>query len=407
MCGDCIPGGDDHGEGPPLPPGRGVSRRALLGSGIGMASAFGVGSLLGPGAAQASPAGESKGVSARTRAILVGTAGGPIWRQSGGRRGICTVIEVAGARYLVDAGHGASSGLFGAGAIGPADGKNDLTAYRAGFVTHLHSDHVTDLATFFVQGFIAGGLGSVAAPFVLYGPGARGELPRVFPPGRPAPQPFNPGNPTPGTVDMVRSLFQAYATDINDRMFDAGSPPIDKVVVGRDIVLPAGVAANFNGPPPKMSPFVVYEDDRVQVWATLVDHGQMVPSYAFRFDTDDGAITISGDTTLSPNLLALADGSDLLLHEVIDFDSVNATISGLPVSEQTKEAFRNHMFGSHTTEAQLGQLVRDINVKTLALHHVVPGDLGEAAWRKIAGRIDRLTGTNVIAGTDNTVLGVI
>jgi ribonuclease BN (tRNA processing enzyme) len=362
--------------------------------------------LFGAAPAQASPSAPSRRISSRTRAILVGTAGGPIWRQADGRRGICTVIEVAGARYLVDAGHGASSGLFGAGAIGPADGKNDLTAFRAGFVTHLHSDHVTDLSTFLVQGFIAGGLGNVASPFTLHGPGERGQLPHSFPPGRPTSPPFNPENPTPGTASMVRSIFEAFATDINDRMFDAGSPPINEVIAGRDIMLPNGVEHNFDGPPPRMAPFTVHEDDRVRVTATLVDHGQMVPSYGYRFDTDDGSIAISGDTTLTPNMLELADGSDLLLHEVIDFDSINASISALSVPEEIKEAFRNHMFGAHTTEAQLRQLVRDIDVATLALHHVVPGTLGEPAWRQVAARIGRRSRTEVVAAVDDTVLGI-
>jgi ribonuclease BN (tRNA processing enzyme) len=337
--------------------------------------------------------------------VLVGTAGGPIWRQAAGRRGICTVVEVDGARYLVDAGHGAAAGLFRAGMIGPADGKNDLTAFRAGFITHLHSDHVTDLATFLVQGFIAGGLGSAATPFRLLGPGDRGALPRVFPPGRPSPAPFNPSDPTPGTRSMVTQLLGAFATDVNDRIFDAGSPRIDAVVRAEDIALPPGVTVNLQGPPAAMRPFRVYEDDRVAVSATLVDHGQMAPSYAYRFDSDHGSVVVSGDTTLSPNLLQLADGCDVLLHEVIDYDTIVASINALPVPEEIKQAFRNHMFGAHTTEAQLADLLRTIEVGTLALHHVVPGDIGPGGWHRVAQRLNRVGRTAVVAGEDDMVVG--
>lgn len=382
-----------------------TSRRRVLGGGLGAASAVALGGLL-PAPAAAQPAAGSRRVSARTRAILVGTAGGPIWRQADGRRGISTVIEVAGARYLVDAGHGASSGLYGAGVIGPVDGKNDLTAFRAGFLTHLHSDHVTDLSTFLIQGFIAGGLGSAEAPFTLHGPGDRGQLPTVFPPSRPTPATFNPDNPTPGTTSMVGSIFEAFATDINDRIFDAGSPQIDQVVTAHDIALPAGVALSYDGTPPSMTPFSIYEDDRVRVSAVLVAHGQVVPSYAFRFDTDDGSIVVSGDTTLTPNLLELADGCDLLLHEVIDYDSVNASIEALSVPDEIKEAFRNHMFGAHTTEAQLKKLVREIEVRTLTLHHLVPASIGVNAWRRVADRVQRHGRTEVVAGVDDLVLGV-
>src|SRR5690349_6941340 len=98
-----------------------TSRRGVLRGGIGLASFAGMG-LVGAAPSARAAVGSLR-TTARTRAILVGTAGGPIWRQAAGRRGICTVVEVAGARYLVDAGHGAASGLWGAGAVGPVDGK--------------------------------------------------------------------------------------------------------------------------------------------------------------------------------------------------------------------------------------------------------------------------------------------
>ncbi|MFW5470204.1 MBL fold metallo-hydrolase [Knoellia sp. CPCC 206435] len=413
MCTSCLP--DDvnaaldeavpHQTARPDQPARGLARRALLHGGLGAASAFGLTvAATSPARAATTGSRQVRG-NARTKAVLVGTAGGPIWRQAAGRRGICTVVEVDGARYLVDAGHGAAAGLFEAGMIGGADGKNDLTAFRAGFLTHLHSDHVTDLSTFLVQGFIAGGLGTNGAPFRLLGPGDRGALPSVFPPSRPTPDVFNPSDPTPGTASMVGHLLRAFGTDINDRIFDAGSPLIDRVVQAEDIVLPTGLIVGHDGPPPAMRPFRIHEDDRVEVLATLVDHGQMTPSYAYRFNSAHGSVVISGDTTLSPNLLELADGCDVLLHEVIDYDTIVASIDGLPVSEEIKEAFRNHMFGAHTTEAQLGELIRSIDVKTLVLHHVVPGDIANGGWGRVSNRLGRIGRTAVVAGEDNMVVG--
>lgn len=414
MCGSCLPDDihtalgheaptaaepDDHMAG-------GVARRALLHGGLGVASALGL-AVAAAGPAQAAPSSNARQIrgDARTKAVLVGTAGGPIWRQAAGRRGICTVVEVDGARYLVDVGHGSAAGLYEAGMIGGADGKNDLTAFRAGFITHLHSDHVTDLSTLLVQGFIAGGLGSAATPFRLLGPGDRGALPHVFPPSRPTPAAFNPGNPTPGTRSMMEQLLGAFATDVNDRIFDAGSPRIDAIVHAEDIPLPLGVTANLSGPPPRMRPFRIHEDDRVAVSATLVDHGQMAPAYAYRFDSDHGSVVVSGDTTLSPNLLELADGCDVLLHEVIDYDSIVASINALPVPEEIKQAFRNHMFGAHTTEAQLADLLRTIEVGTLVLHHVVPANIGPGGWKRVAQRLNRVGRTTVVAGEDGMVVG--
>lgn len=204
---------------------------------------------------------------------------------------------------------------------------------------------------------------------------------------------------------MVRQLLAAFATDVNDRIFDAGSPPVDRVVQAHEIELPAGVAVPVAGPPARMSPFTVHEDDRVRVSATLVEHGQMAPSYAYRFDSDHGSIVISGDTTLTPNLLEMADGCDVLLHEVVDQATIEASISALPVPEEIKEAFRNHMFGAHTTEAQLKELLRDIEIGQLVLHHVVPGELPRGGWQRVAQRLGRGTRTGVVAGRDGDVIG--
>ena len=98
---------------------------------------------------------------------------------------------------------------------------------------------------------------------------------------------------------------------------------------------------------------------------------------------------ISGDTTLTANLLELAHGCDVLLHEIIDYDSIVASINALSVPEQVKEAFRNHMFGSHTTEKQLGELLRTIDVRTLVLHHLVTGAIDRCGWSQVASRLDR------------------
>jgi len=102
----------------------------------------------------------------------------------------------------------------------------------------------------------------------------------------------------------------------------------------------------------------------------------------------------------------MADGCDVLLHEVIDFDSVNASISALSVSEEVKEAFRNHMFGAHTTAAQLAELLDSISVGTLVLHHFVPGDIGRGGWKRVARELGRGRANEVIAAEDGAVVGV-
>ena len=73
-----------------------------------------------------------------------------------------------------------------------------------------------------------------------------------------------------------------------------------------------------------MAPILVYQDALVTVRATLVNHGPVYGSFAFRFDTADGAVVFSGDTGYPcSNLVQLAQGADVLVHEVIDPAFIN------------------------------------------------------------------------------------
>lgn len=184
-------------------------------------------------------------------------------------------------------------------------------------------------------------------------------------------------------------------------MFDSASPDIRDRVQPHDIAIPSDAIVP-SSPPPRVSPFPVYEDDRVKVTATLVDHGQMYPSFGFRFDTDDGSIVFSGDTTVSPNLIELAKSCDYLVHEVIDQEWVEQSIAGLPVPPETKEALLNHMLGAHTTIEQVGKVAQDAGARTLVVNHFVPGHLPDSTWRRAGRNFDG----RLVVGHDLMQLGV-
>jgi ribonuclease BN (tRNA processing enzyme) len=378
-----------------------LTRRALLRTSGAAAAAAGVvaSGVAGSPSAAAAPSRAADGY--RTRLVLLGTSGGPIWWADSNRRGIASALVVDDAVYMVDCGDGAPEAWRPAGLLGPGQGQNDMRQLRAVFLTHLHSDHVTDYPTLLLQGWVGGGLGTAERPVHVYGPERRKGLPHTFPPGRPAPMPVHPENPGAGTVDMTESLLAAFSTDINDRMYDSASPDIRSRVQAHDISIPPG-ATIPSSPPPRVSPFLVHEDDRVKVTATLVDHGQMYPSFGFRFDTDDGSVVFSGDTTVSPNLVELAQGCDYLVHEVIDREWVEQSIASLPVPPETKEAFLNHMIGAHTTVEQVGQVAQEAGARTLVLNHFVPGHLPDSTWRRAGRHFDG----RLVVGKDLQQIGV-
>jgi ribonuclease BN (tRNA processing enzyme) len=121
-----------------------------------------------------------------------------------------------------------------------------------------------------------------------------------------------------------------------------------------------------------MEPFRIHEDDRVRVSATLVSHAPVWPAFAFRFDTDDGAVVFSGDTAPSPNLIKMAKGADILVHEVIVSGWIDRILP-LPRS-LGEEGLRQHMLSAHTSVDQVGKVAESAGVSTLVLSHIVPGN---------------------------------
>jgi ribonuclease BN (tRNA processing enzyme) len=272
-------------------------------------------------------------------------------------------------------------------------------------LTHLHSDHIVDYPNLLLYGASNGLESRAASPLGVYGPGVRGEMEPVFVlPGstRPTPEVINPGNATPGTEDMTAYLYQAFATDLNDRARDGGRPDVRSLVHAHDIKLPhiPGFTSPNQTPSPDMEPFKVYEDDRVRVSATLVDHVPVWPSFAFRFDTDDGVVVFSGDTAPSQNLIRMAKGADILVHEVIVSEWIDRLLP-LPRSPD-EEARRHHLVTAHTTVEQVGKVAESAGVSTLVLSHIFPENAREeqlaSAQRDFSGQL--------VIGEDLLQLGV-
>ena len=139
----------------------------------------------------------------------------------------------------------------------------------------------------------------------------------------------------------------------------------------------------------------VADDGYVKVTAALNEHPPVVPSFAFRFDTADRSIVISGDTNVSKNLIRLAAGADVLVHEVMHVPSITETLERQKVASRLRE----HMFASHTTVDDVGRVAAAANVKTLVLSHFVPGDITLPDDEWTAGARTHFKG-RVVVGAD-------
>jgi ribonuclease BN (tRNA processing enzyme) len=153
---------------------------------------------------------------------------------------------------------------------------------------------------------------------------------------------------------MTQAFFEYMKLDIDVRIMDEGRPDPRKLIFAHDFVKPGIIMQNANA----------------KVTATKVRHPLVKQAFAFRFDTKDRSIVISGDTAYSPELISLAKRADILVHEVMYIPALEALIKRVPNAAR----FREHLLASHSTPEDVGRVASQAGVKTVVLTHFVPGD---------------------------------
>ena len=196
----------------------------------------------------------------------------------------------------------------------------DLAKIRDVFITHHHSDHNVDLGALVLLAWGAG----LKTPVHLYGP--------------------------PPLSQIMRSHLRASRYDIHARMDEEGRPPLAPLVKTHEFAAPRRLI----------------DTPDLRVTAALVDHYQVRPAFAYRFDAPGRSVVFSGDTAYSENLIALARGADVLVHEAIYADVIDQIV------DANAPNLRDHLLKSHTTTEQLGLAAKRAGVRTVVLSHLVP-----------------------------------
>jgi ribonuclease BN (tRNA processing enzyme) len=357
--------GSAHGTGA-------ISRRAaLVAAGSTVLGAGLLGPSAGTSAAQLpqAPAPTLPDVALITLGVQAGPPPVP------GRIGISSALKIGSDVYVIDCGLGSLNAFTNAGLR--------FTNLKSMFITHLHTDHIVDYFSF----FISGGSSSPfdRPPVQVYGPGPAGGLPPSEM-GDPNPPTVDPANPTPGLAATTAALKQAFAYTSNIFIRDNGTSDIQNLVDAIEIAVPAG--SDFQNRSPRMDPFPVMSDENVAVTAILVSHYDVYPAFAFRFDLKRPAvsITFSGDTTKSDNVIALAQGTDILVHEAM---------FSLDTAFYNNKFPPNYLPNSHTSALQVGEVAAAAEPGHLIVSHYDPPDLPDSEW---LGEIRKnFSGTTTIA----------
>lgn len=341
------------------------------------------------------------------RLVLLGTQSGPI---PGKRAGIASALIVDGAVYLVDAGSGLPRQFFDAGL--------EFSRVRSMFITHLHSDHVADYFNFFSLNWTNWDFERQTVE--VYGPGRANITGPDDSPTSGLPTTLEapvvaPELPTPGITDLTQLSIAANAYDLNQRLRStrrAGDRALEFTGLhGRPMLRPHDIRvpdhASVEHPSPPMAPLAVYRDDKVTVTATLVQHPPVFPAFAFRFDTAHGSVVFSGDTAPCANLFKFAEGTDVLVNEVIAVEPAVARFAGTPLHESMAQQFTSAHTPHRTRLATsdgvgvpgVGAVAQRVGAKALVLTHIYPGDGSVPDEEFRAGAAEEFTGS-IVVGRD-------
>ena len=238
------------------------------------------------------------------------------------RAGPATLVSGGADHYLVDAGRGVLMRLAAAGV-----GVGQL---RAVLLTHLHSDHITDLNDVITSRWV---MTFEPTPLTIVGP--------------------------VGTRAVVDHLLASLGPDISYRIAHHDDldypPPVEVVEVIEGEVDLGG---------------------EVRVTCGPTDHKPVEPSVGYRIDHAGASVVCAGDTVPCEGLDALCTGAQALVHTVIRKD----VIATIPLQRMVDT------LDYHSSPEEAAQTAARAGMETLVLTHYVPAfpSGGGDDWRALA-----------------------
>lgn len=226
------------------------------------------------------------------------------------RCGSGTSIEASGGWVLVDCGRGVCQRVLQA--------ELDVQRLRAVFLTHHHSDHVSDLASLAIMRWASG---ATTPLVVVASAGPCSEFARRCLDPYPDESFFSQADPASGPRPSV---------DL--RSFTATSDAVE-----------------------------VFADPSFSVKSALVDHHPIEAAVGYRIVADSNVVVVSGDTAVCDGIEMLAASADVLVHEALRASLVAESLLAWNASAES-----------------VGAMAERAGVTHLVLTHLIPAP-GDAA----------------------------
>ena len=236
----------------------------------------------------------------------------------------CILVQAGDQIFIFDTGNGSAQNLH--------NWNMPWNRLEGIFYTHLHSDHISDIADFHQGTWING---------------QRSSKQKVFGPE--------------GVQLLTDGIELAYTKDYFFRNEHHGDVIAPLNIVGFDTH-----TVNLNNP-------VLIDNEDLKITAYSVSHDPVDPALGYRIDYKGRSISISGDTIYDQNLVNNSKDADVLFHEsmsleILDLINANAKATGNMVAEIVTVDILDY----HTPILEVVKAAKDANVRHLVFYHHLP-----------------------------------
>jgi len=237
------------------------------------------------------------------------------------RAGPSTLVVAGDTRLLIDAGRGVLMRLTAAGVF--------PIMLDAVLLTHLHSDHITDLNDVVTSHWV---MSQQPTTLHVYGP--------------------------PGTDAVVAGILAMLAPDISYRLAHHADLTWQPAIEVHELVPPETITIGA-----------------ATIVVRATDHRPVEPTVGYRIEHDGAVAAIAGDTVPCAGLDELCASADLYVQTVIREDLVRL----LP------NARIQDILDYHSSVEQAAQTAAGAGVRTLMCTHYVPALRADQrdAWREM------------------------
>ena len=236
----------------------------------------------------------------------------------------CILVQAGDQIFIFDTGNGSAQNLN--------NWNMPWNRLEGIFYTHLHSDHISDIADFHQGTWLNG---------------QRSSKQKVFGPE--------------GVQLLTDGIELAYTKDYFFRNEHHGDVIAPLNIVGFDTH-----TVNLNNP-------VLIDNEDLKITAYSVSHDPVDPALGYRIDYKGRSISISGDTIYDQNLVNNSKDADVLFHEsmsleILDLINANAKATGNMVAEIVTVDILDY----HTPILEVVKAAKDANVRHLVFYHHLP-----------------------------------